>query len=183
MSNSENTTTSTDWDYDAYAAIPYDGKRHEILDGEHEVNPAPNLYHQEISRRIQFQLYSQIELKELGVVINAPVDVHLTDRDIVQPDLVIVARQRRHIMTPIKIKGVPDLLIEILSTSNPYHDLNTKRRVYERCGVPEYWIVFPDEHRVLQLILSDGKYTEQEATDSIAMAVSPHTSVDLTQVW
>lgn len=117
MSDSETTSASADWDYDAYAAIPHDGRRHEILEGEHEVNPAPSLYHQEISRRIQFQLYTQIELKEHGVVINAPIDVQLTDRDIVQPDLVIVTRQRRHIMTPIKIKGVPDLLIEILSPS------------------------------------------------------------------
>ena len=183
MSDGETKSTSTDWDYVAYAAIPYDGKRHEILEGEHEVNPAPNLYHQEISRRIQFQLYTQIELKELGVVINAPVDVQLTDRDIVQPDLVIVTRLRRHIMTPIKIKGVPDLLVEILSPSNPYHDLKTKRRVYERCGVPEYWIVSPDEHRLLQLILSDGKYSEHEATDSITMAVAPYATVDLTRVW
>ena len=63
------------WDYAAYAAIPSDGKRHEIIDGEHFVTPAPNLYHQEVSRHIQFQLYSQIELTGLGQVIDAPVDL------------------------------------------------------------------------------------------------------------
>ena len=147
------------------------------------MNPAPNLHHQQISRRIQFQLYSQIELKDLGVVINAPVDVQLSDRDIVQPDLVIVTRQRQHIMTPIKVKGIPDLLIEIPSPSNPDHDLKTKRRVYEQRGVPEYWIVLPEEHSVLQLILSDGKYSEQEASESITMAVAPHVTVDLRKVW
>jgi Uma2 family endonuclease len=183
MSGRANTTTPTAWDYGAYAAIPSDGQRHEILEGEHFVNPAPNLYHQQISRRIQFQLYSQIELKELGVVINAPVDVQLSNRDIVQPDLVIVTRQQQHIMTPIKVKGIPDLLIEILSPANPDHDLKTKRRVYEQCGVPEYWIVLPEEHSVLQLILSDGKYSEQEASESITMAVAPHVTVDLRKVW
>ena len=171
------------WDYAAYAAIPFDGKRHEILDGDHFVNPAPNLYHQEISRRIQFQLYTQIELQELGVVINAPVDVQLSERNIVQPDLVVITKQRRHIMTPIKVKGIPDLLVEILSPSNPDHDLVTKRRVYEACQVPEYWIVYPEEHRVLQLILVDGRYTEQEFTDAITMSVEPKSTVDLTTVW
>lgn len=179
----EKATAATPWDYAAYAAIPNDGRRHEILEGEHFVNPAPNLYHQQVSRRIQFQLYNEIEMKELGVVIDAPVDVQLSEHDIVQPDLVIITRARRHIMTPIKVKGVPDLLIEILSPSNPDHDLVTKRRVYERCGVLEYWIVHPDEHRVSQLFLVEGKYSESPHAQSITMRVDPHVTVDLTRVW
>jgi len=63
------------WDYAAYAAIPQDGKQHEIIDGEHFVNPAPTLSHQEVSRHIKFQLSTQIELTEQGKVINAPVDL------------------------------------------------------------------------------------------------------------
>lgn len=171
------------WDYAAYAAIPADGKRHEIIGGEHFVNPAPNLYHQEVSRHIQFQLYSQIELTGLGKVINAPVDLQLSEHDIVQPDLVVVTLQRKRIMTPTKIKGVPDLVVEILSPSNPDHDLTIKRKLYEEAGIPEYWIVLPDEHQVLQLILSDDRYAESIATDSITMRVPPQTTVDLTRVW
>ena len=147
------------------------------------MNPAPNLYHQEISRRIQFQLYSAIEIPELGVVIDAPVDVQLSDHNIVQPDLVVITKQRRYIMTPTKVKGIPDLLIEILSPSNPTHDLITKRQAYLECEVPEYWIVFPDEHKVLQLTLVNGEYQEWEASDSITMVMPPHTRVDLTKVW
>jgi Uma2 family endonuclease len=176
-------TAGTLWDYEAYAAIASDGRRHEIIGGDHFVNPAPNLYHQEVSRHIQFQLYTEIELKELGVVMNAPVDVQLSDHDIVQPDLVIVTRQRKHILTPTKVKGVPDLVVEILSQSNPNHDLKTKRNLYQRCGLPEYWIVNPDEHQVLQLILVDGVYTENIETESITMVVPPHIRVDLTRVW
>ncbi len=176
-------SSSTKWDYASYAAIPDDRLRHEIIDGEHFMNPAPNLYHQTVSRRIQFQLYTAIELSELGQVFDAPVDVQFSDHDIVQPDLVIVCKDRRHILTPIKIKGVPDLMIEILSPSNPDHDRKRKRTLYERNQVPEYWIVDPEEHSVLQLILTDGKYTEQSHRDSITMAVPPHASVDLTKVW
>jgi hypothetical protein len=47
--------------YREYTCFPDDGRRHEILDGEHFVNPAPETYHQTLSRRIQFQLYQQIE--------------------------------------------------------------------------------------------------------------------------
>ena len=171
------------WTYEAYAGIPYDGKRHEIIDGDHFVNPAPNIYHQQVSRRIQYQLYTAIELAELGVVIDAPVDVQLSDYDILQPDLVIVGKPRSYIITPTKVKGTPDLVIEILSPSNPNHDLVTKRQAYQRCGVPEYWIVFPDEHRILQLTLVDGNYQESICTTSIIMNVAPHTVVDLTKVW
>lgn len=174
---------STLWDYEAYAAIPFDGKRHEIIEGEHFVNPAPNLYHQEVSRHIQFQLYTQIELKELGKVINAPVDLQLSTHDIVQPDLVVVTRERKHILTPTKIKGVPDLVVEILSASNSDHDLKTKRKLYEAVGVPEYWIVFPDEHQVLQLLLFEGAYVEHTETQSITMKIPPYATVDLKRVW
>ena len=90
------------------------------------MNSAPSLYHQTVSRRIQFQLYTEIELAELGQVFDAPVDVQLSEHDIVQPDLVIVSKQRRHILTPTKIKGVPDLIVEILSPSDP--DRRRKRK-------------------------------------------------------
>ena len=171
------------WDYAAYAAIRSDGKRHEIIDGEHFVTPAPNLYHQEVSRHIQFQLYSQIELTGLGQVIDAPVDLQLSDHDIVQPDLVIVTRERRWIMTPTKIKGVPDLVVEILSPSNPDHDLKIKRKLYEASGIPEYWIVLPEDHQILQLVLEEGRFKESIETNSITMKVAPQATVDLLRVW
>lgn len=171
------------WDYAAYLLIPPDRLRHEVMDGEHIVNPAPNLEHQRISRRIQFQLYSQVELLGLGQVFNAPVDLQLTEFDIVQPDLVVVTVERHAIMKTAKIEGVPDLVVEILSPSNPEHDLTDKRSLYERAGIPEYWIVFPEEKQVLQLVMVDGKYTESIATTSIQMRVGPHATVDLTRVW
>ena len=171
------------WGYAAYTAIPDDGKRHEIIEGEHFVNPAPNLYHQQVSRRIQFQLYSEIELRELGIVANAPIDLQLSEHDIVQPDLVIVLRERANILTPAKINGVPDLTVEILSPSNERYDQVTKRLLYERCGVPEYWIVSPEEHSVTQLVLVDGHYTEKRCTDEITMSMPPHVKVDLKRVW
>lgn len=74
-------------------------------------------------------------------------------------------------------------MIEILSLSNPDHDLKSKRKLYEEAVIPEYWIVIPDEHQVLQLFLSDGRYAESIATDAITMRVPPQATVDLTRVW
>lgn len=104
--------TSTKLDYSHYVCFPHDGKRHEIIDGEHYVNPAPSTYHQTVSRRIQFELYSKTELQQLGQVFNAPVDLQLGDHNIVQPDIVVVLAVHEQIITPTKIKGIPDLIIE-----------------------------------------------------------------------
>ena len=174
---------TNEWTYEQYALIPNDGLRHEIVNGAHFMNPAPNLYHQTVSRRIQFQLYRVIEIAGKGVVFNAPVDVQLSNRDIVQPDLVVIETSRQKIMTPTKIKGIPNLLVEILSPSNADYDLKKKRELYERSGVPEYWIVLPDEQQLIQLSLIDGRYQESFHHDAITMIEPPQATVDLTQVW
>jgi Uma2 family endonuclease len=169
--------------YADYAKIPADGRRHEIIAGAHFVNPAPNLYHQHVSRHLQHQLFLNIELTGQGVVINAPVDLQLGEHDIVQPDLVVVSKERRRIMTPTRVKGIPDLVVEILSPSNTKHDTELKRALYQRCGVPEYWIVSPDDHNLLQLVLANDVYRETWCESEVTMFVPPHTRVDLTRVW
>ncbi|MFN6128658.1 MAG: Uma2 family endonuclease [Planctomycetota bacterium] len=169
--------------YADYAAIPADGLRHEIMDGEHIVNPAPNLYHQHVSRHLQFQLLMEIELKGFGVVINSPVDLQISPHDIVQPDLVFVSIDRKSILTPSKIKGIPDLVVEILSPSNTKHDTVVKRQLYERMGIPEYWIVDPEDHTLLQLVLDNGAYREVPCHDEVIMTVAPRVRVDLKRVW
>ncbi len=177
-------STSTErWNYDRYAAIPADGLRHEILGGAHYVNAAPLLYHQTLSRRIQFQLYSAIELQKLGFVFNAPCDVELGDHDIVQPDLIVVTLSRQEILTPTRILGVPDLIIEILSPSNVAYDRVQKKAVYQQYQVPEYWIVDGDSRTIDQLVLVDGVYQSQNHSQSIRMNVPPHATIDLTRVW
>ena len=86
-------------------------------------------------------------------------------------------------MTPTRIKGIPDLVVEILSPSNSKHDTQLKRALYERCGVPEYWIVFPEDHQLLQLVLVDGGYLETLCDSEVVMTIEPHTRVDLQKVW
>jgi hypothetical protein len=73
------------WTYEDYAKLPEDGQRHEIIAGEHYVNASPGTRHQHISKRLQYQLYTKIELAGLGVLYNGQIDVQLSEFDIVQP--------------------------------------------------------------------------------------------------
>jgi Uma2 family endonuclease len=178
-----NTNASRKLGYADYATIPDDGRRHEIIDGEHYVNPAPNLYHQAVSKRLQHQLYTKIELAGLGTLYNAPCDVQLSEHDIVQPDLLVVLSSRTRIFTSTKVKGVPDLLVEILSQSTADYDQTLKRDLYERSGVGEYWIVDPCEHTVAQLVLQDGKYKSRVFSDQVRPEFVDGVAINLEEVW
>jgi Uma2 family endonuclease len=169
--------------YEDYCCYPDDGRRHEIIDGVHYVNPAPSTYHQHVSKRLQHQLYTQFELAGIGVLYNAPVDVHLTDHDIVQPDLVVILNDKKLIVTPTKVKGAPDLLVEILSPSSIDNDRRLKRNLYESCGISEYWIVDPFEHQLEQLVLNDGRYASEPASDIVRPTIAEGVAVPLSEVW
>ncbi|MCR9295077.1 MAG: Uma2 family endonuclease [bacterium] len=169
--------------YAEYVLFPDDGLRHEIVDGDHYMNPAPSTYHQTISKRLQHQLYTKIELANLGVVFYAPINVQLSEHDIVQPDLVVLLKEARARVSTTKIDGAPDLLIEILSPSTADRDIHLKRRVYERSGVTEYWIVDPAEQSILQLNLRANRYQADTQRDNLRLAILPQVLVDLTMVW
>lgn len=182
---SESTGQKVKLTYREYVHFPDDGKTHEIIDGDHYMSPAPGTDHQTVSRWIQFQLFEQIEKQGTGRVYNAPTDVELTETDIVQPDIAVVAYARREIITRSRILGVPDLLVEILSPSRTAHDRELKLALYERTGVPEYWIVDPDDRSVERYRRDGGRYGEperhRERLDYAAGAMAA--TVDLGHVW
>ncbi len=135
--------------YDDLRKIPEDDPyRHEILDGMHVASPAPVYRHQAISRRMHYQLYEQIELTGKGDVVYAPADVELGIYDVVEPDIYVVLSEHRERVLPSHVRGVPDLVIEILSPSTASRDRGLKRERYEALGVPEYWIVDPEDEIV-----------------------------------
>ena len=169
--------------YAEYVLYGDDGRRHEIIDGDHYRNPAPSTYHQTISKRLQHHLYTQIELAGLGLVFDAPVDVQLSDHDIVQPDLVVLLKDTKARVTPTKINGSPDLLMEITSASTADNDRHLKRRVYERSGTSEYWIVDAEEPSVTQLVLRDGVYVETAHGDELSPAILPGVVIPLREIW
>ena len=134
--------------YDDYVLIPEDGQRHEILDGEHYVSPAPLTRHQLISVRLTGRLEPFNRERRLGWVLHAPTDVVLSPYDIVQPDLLFISNERLGIITEANVQGAPDLAIEILSEKTRRQDEGLKREIYERYGVREYWMLDPDRDSV-----------------------------------
>jgi Uma2 family endonuclease len=145
------------FNYRDYLQLPED-KRYEILEGELYVVPAPNIRHQRISKRIQIALIRQAEEKGLGEVLNAPCDVVFSEENVVQPDILFVSRERMAIIGEANVPGAPDLVVEILSPGTRGKDLATKRKIYARFGVQEYWIVDPEANRIEVLTWKGSGY-------------------------
>lgn len=129
--------------YEDYVLIPDDGKRHEIIDGEHYVTAAPFVRHQRLVLRLALSLGGHVKEHRLGEVLLAPTDIVLSPHDIVQPDLLFISNERSAIVEEKNIQGAPDLVIEILSESTRRLDQVIKREAYERWGVLEYWMFNP----------------------------------------
>ena len=130
--------------YDDFLLFPGDGKRHELIDGEHYVTPSPNTKHQRVLGTLHGLIWSHLQKNPLGDVFLAPFDVVFSFFDIVEPDLLYLSHERATIaLTPDNVKGVPELVVEIASKGTRKRDETIKRRLYERAGVSEYWLVDP----------------------------------------
>ena len=130
--------------YDDLLLFPDDGKRHELIDGEHYVTPSPNAVHQTIVGNLHFAIRGYLETHPGGQVFLAPFDVVFSHFDVVEPDLLYVSADRRGVLTKQNVQGAPDLVIEVGSPGTRRRDETIKRRLYERGDVTEYWFVDPE---------------------------------------
>ena len=144
--------------YKEYEALPADGRRYEIHEGELSVTPAPSPHHQMVSRNLFRFLDHHVRSRRLGEVLFAPVDVILSETIIVQPDLVYLDRERLGVISRRGIEGAPTLVVEILSPSTTVIDRSTKRQLYARSGVPFYWLVDPESRAIEALELEATGY-------------------------
>jgi Uma2 family endonuclease len=135
--------TSTKMTYEDLLLLPEDGLRHEIIDGEHYVNASPVTKHQRVSYNLIVEIGIYLRQHPVGRLYHAPLDIVFSPYDVVEPDLLFITNERREIITTKNIQGSPDLLVEILSESNRKYDEVTKRALYERTEVGEYWIIDP----------------------------------------
>ena len=134
-----------------YFATP-EGERWELIDGVlYHMAAAPNIKHQSASGNLFFMMGSHVRPRRLGLLFSTPCAVLLPGESAVEPDLLFVSADRRHILTERACEGPPDLVVQILSPSNRAHDLERKRELYARHGVPEYLILDPNEETVLAL--------------------------------
>ncbi len=133
-----------------YEALP-EGSPYQLIEGELIMSPAPAPDHQVISGNVYLLLRMAVRGK--GVVLYSPLDVYLDMENAYQPDIVVILKGSKARITSKGVYGPPDVVVEILSPSTAYYDLRVKKKVYERAGVREYWIVDPME-RSLEIYTS-----------------------------
>ena len=133
--------------YRDYCQLPED-RRCELIEGDCIMVPAPSPAHQEIVIRLLLELREHVSREGLGRVLMAPCDVYLSRHDVVQPDILFIGAQRQGMIEEKLIRGAPDLLVEVLSSSSQARDREMKRKLYGRFGVREYWLVDPERRRV-----------------------------------
>lgn len=181
-------TPSVKFTYEDFLHFPEDGKRHEIVDGEHYVTPAPTLNHQRVSVRLVGMLWSYLVQHPIGEIFTAPCDVVLSDLDVVEPDLLFVSHERAGILTAQHVRGAPDLVVEILSPGTRKTDEVTKRKLYERFGVQEYWVVDPELDAIKVYRRVEGAFVRveelsAEASDTLTTPLLPEWSAALSDIF
>jgi Uma2 family endonuclease len=146
---------------EVYQMLP-EGTLAELINGSIYMSPAPSPNHQSVIRELSFAILSYIrENNNKGELFFAPCDVFLDEQtNAVQPDIIFISEENESIIRQDAIHGIPNMIIEVLSPGSSEHDLITKRMLYEKFGVQEYWIVFPETKETIGFTLTDGNYLE-----------------------
>lgn len=141
--------------YEDYKSLPEsETKRYELLEGELVMVPSPTERHQRIARNLLVILWQFVRERGLGQVYNAPLDVVLgvgEEREVAQPDILFISKERAEIIAEEEIRGAPDLVVEVLSEATRERDRAYKRTLYARHGVKEYWLVDP-ETKIIEVL-------------------------------
>jgi Uma2 family endonuclease len=140
-------TPRADWTVELVHELPDDGNRYEVLDGVLLVSPAPSLMHQRAVGRLYAILLPYVPSVGLEVLV-APAAVTWSERTELQPDVLALPLLNGKLAQRFEDVGVLGLAVEVLSPSTVRTDRFTKRREYQRRGVPEYWIVDPASRSV-----------------------------------
>lgn len=182
--------TKIKFTYKDYKSLPEsETKRYELLEGGLFMVPSPSFRHQLVSGNLELLLRNFVDEKELGIILHAPLDVVLgerEERDVVQPDILFIFKERLGIIAEEEIKGAPDLVIEILSPATADRDRTYKRTLYARHEVREYWIVDPEAKRVEVSTLGEKGFELSKVyagTDRLSSLLLKGLEVDLREVF
>jgi len=139
-----------------YSAMPDDGHRYQVCEGELTMAPAPNTYHQHVQRNLLTLLHSYLLRHPLGTVLGAPCDVFLDDHNVFQPDLLYVARDSKSARLEAHgIVGAPDLVVEILSPATA--GLDRRKRVHFAAhGTVEFWQIDPALRQIQRFVFAEN---------------------------
>ena len=172
--------------YRDYEALPADGRRYELHDGELLVTAAPGLPHQRLVGNLFVLLRQHVQVHGLGEVFVSPVDCILSDTTVVQPDIVYLGSARSSLASARGIEGAPTLGVEIVSTSTARIDRGAKFQLYARHGMPYYWIVDPEARSIEAYVLAEGFFrvaARLVGTDRGALPPFPALTIAAATLW
>lgn len=163
--------------YREYREMEFDDEdnfQYELINGIPMRKASPTLQHQRLVRKIAFSIEKFLEQNPIGEVFFAPLDVVLDEHNAPQPDVFFVGNDKKYILDEVEqaVIGIPDLVVEVLSPGSIKKDRITKRKVYERCGVPEFWVVDPSYRSVEVFQLKDGSYELLDFVEEVGMVKS-----------
>src|SRR6266853_1377775 len=170
--------------YDDYAALPDDGKHYELLAGVLYVNPSAGLSHQHTAKRAFLQICEYFEGNGLGEVFFAPFDVILSEHDVAEPDILVVAGASQ--FSRRGVQGPPALGVEVISPSSPKYDRVTKAARYLALGVEHYWIIDPKAKHALCQRAERGEWVvvaEGRDSDTVCDPTWPDLTITLKDLW
>lgn len=173
-----------EWTAEMVRALPEDGNRYEVVDGELFVTPAPILPHQLAVGELYQLIVAYLSEHGLGDVIFAPSDLEFDERTLVEPDLFVVPELKAPLPRYFENPRWLLLAIEVLSPSTARADRNVKRRLYQRAGIPEYWVVDLDA-RLIERWRRDDERPEILSKDIVwsASPAHPPLTVDLAKFF
>ena len=172
--------------YKDYEALPADGRRYELHEGELSVTAAPSPKHQQVSGNLFVALRHHAKTHGLGEVLYAPIDCILSDITIVQPDIVYLEAQRLAAISSRGIEGPPTLVVEIVSPSTIQIDRSVKFQLYARYGVPHCWIVDPEVRSIEAYRLTEGVYQlmgRLEGLEPVSLTPFPDLLLVPASIW
>ncbi len=172
--------------YAEYALLPQDRNRYEVLDGELFMTPSPTYRHQVAAFELASILRNHVARHGLGRVLVAPMDVVLSETNIVQPDILFLRADRVPSGDAANIRVAPDLVVEVVSPSSIAEDREHKKAVYARHGVFHYWIVDPEARTLEMYSLAGASYAlaaEYAGDASATSSLFPGLAIPLTQLW
>ena len=150
----------TKYTYQDYLTWP-DEERWELIEGvAYNMTPVPTTRHQRVVWKISGEIYNQLSTHGKCQGFSGPTDVVLDEHNVVQPDVFVVCDRTK--IEENAIKGAPDLIIEVVSPATEVKDRREKKQVYERFGVGEYILVFPEREYLKRYLLEKGKYGSPE---------------------
>jgi len=173
---------------DDLEAMPDDGNRYEVIEGELFVSRSPGLTHQIVSDNIVFLIRDYLRSHSIGIVVSTP-GLILSRFSGVIPDIVFFSNPSRdRVVSGERLVSAPDLVIEILSrgVDNSRRDRIAKRRLYAKHGIPEYWIV-DCQLRVVEIFRLEGTSLELAATfgdnDDVSTSTLPGFTCQISEIF